>query len=547
MKITMPRAVSVGACLAVLPILVNATPDATERLGSVSFQTGCAPALTADFNRGVALLHDFWYEEARPQFERILKADPACAMAHWGIALSSFHQIWERPGAEKMAAGWREMQAAQAQPAKSARERAYIAALSDFYRPGNEDYSVRIERYAAALGKLYADYPQDVDAGAFYALALIAAESPDDTSLSGEHKAMALLTPLWKQYPDHPGLVHYIIHACDNPSMAADGLAAANHYGEIAPSGPHAVHMPGHIYARLGMWPQDIAVNRASVQASAAAEAHHESGAMDQFHSDDFLLYAYLQSGQDANAKATIAAANAAMEHFESMQDMRASHYMSGMFPSVRAKFPIFYALEMRDWKAASALLPVKDAPPDTQAQVYWARTIADGHLHQAQQARSDLAAYDALVEEVKKGPNAYLASGIGVRIRRDEMLGWVAFSEGNVTQAVEHLSAAADLQDKVGQGEVDIPAREMLADVLLEAGRANEALVDYRQALALSPNRFNGLFGAGEAAEKAGDGAAARGYYAALLKSTDNGSLTARAEVKHAQTFISSATASAR
>jgi tetratricopeptide (TPR) repeat protein len=295
------------------------------------------------------------------------------------------------------------------------------------------------------------------------------------------------------------------------------------------------------------MWPQDIAVNRASVQASAAAEAHHESGAMDQFHSDDFLLYAYLQSGQDANAKATIAAANAAMEHFESMQDMRASHYMSGMFPSVRAKFPIFYALEMRDWKAASALLPVKDAPPDTQAQVYWARTIADGHLHQAQQARSDLAAYDALVEEVKKGPNAYLASGIGVRIRRDEMLGWVAFSEGNVTQAVEHLSAAADLQDKVGQGEVDIPAREMLADVLLEAGRANEALVDYRQALALSPNRFNGLFGAGEAAEKAGDGAAARGYYAALLKSTDNGSLTARAEVKHAQTFISSATASAR
>src|SRR5580658_2442814 len=304
-----------SAHLTALAAIPDAGAITHEQLGTVSFQTSCAPAVSADFNRGVALLHDFWYEEARPQFERILKADPACAMAHWGIALSSFHQIWERPGAEKMAAGWREMQAAQAQPAKSARERAYIAALSDFYRPGNEDYSVRIERYAAALGKLYADYPQDVDAGAFYALALIAAESPDDTSLSGEHKAMALLTPLWKQYPDHPGLVHYIIHACDNPSMAADGLAAANHYGEIAPSGPHAVHMPGHIYARLGMWPQDIAVNRASV--SAAAEAHHESGAMDQFHSDDFLLYAYLQSGQDANAKATIAAANAAMEHFE--------------------------------------------------------------------------------------------------------------------------------------------------------------------------------------------------------------------------------------
>ncbi|HWW20407.1 MAG TPA: tetratricopeptide repeat protein [Steroidobacteraceae bacterium] len=543
MKMTGSRAVSVGAFLAVLPMFVNAGADTAERLGTVSFQTSCAPAVSADFNRGVALLHDFWYEEARPQFERILKADPSCAMAHWGIALSGFHQIWERPGAAVMAKGWHEMQAAEATPAKTQRERAYLAALSDFFRPGADDYSKRIERYATALGKLYADNPQDVDAGAFYALALIAADS-DESGVAAERKAMAVLTPLWKKYPDHPGLVHYIIHACDNPAMATDGLAAANQYGEIAPSGPHAVHMPGHIYARLGMWRQDIAVNRASVQASEAAEAHHESGAMDQFHSDDFLLYAYLQSGQDANAKATIAASSAAIAHFESMPDMVSSHYMVGMFPNYRVKLPIFYALEMRDWKAATELQPIKGAPADTQAQVYWARTIGDGHLHQGKQAQSDLAAFDALLEEVKKGSFAYLASGMGSRIRHQEMLAWVAFAQGNTEEAVKQMSAAADLQDKVGQGEVDIPAREMLADILLESGRANEALANYQQALNLSPNRFNGLYGAGKAAEMVGNTAVARNFYVALLKSTDNGTMTARTEVKHAQTFISSASA---
>jgi tetratricopeptide (TPR) repeat protein len=542
----MLRALSVGACLAMLPTLDNATPGGVERLGTVSFQTSCAPAVSAEFDRGVALLHDFWYDEARPQFERILKEDPSCAMAHWGIALAGFHQIWERPGAAGMALGWSEMQAAQAQPAHTARERAYISALSDFYRPGSDDYSLRIERYASALGKLYADYPQDVDAGAFYALALIAAASPDETSLSAEHKAMSVLTPLWSKFPDHPGLVHYIIHACDNPSMAADGLAAARHYGEIAPSGPHAVHMPGHIYARLGLWPEDIAANVASVDASRVAEEHHESGAMDQFHSDDFLLYAYLQSGQDANAKATIAASNAAVVHFESMPNM-SEHYMTGMFAHLRVKLPIFYALEMREWKAASEVRPVDGAPPQTQTTVYWGRVIADGHLHLGKQAGADLAAYDALVGEVRKGPFAYQADGVGAKIERGEMVAWSAFADGKVDEAVKQMGASADLQDRVGQGEVDIPAREMLADMLLESGRANEALADYQQALTLSPNRFNGLYGAGQAAEKAGNAAAARGYYAALLKSTDNGSMTARAEIKHAQTFISAASASAR
>ena len=537
-------------CIASLALVASAvSQDASgsaasvndEHLGTVSFPVSCAPSVRASFNRGVALLHDFWYEEARPQFEKIVVADPSCAMAHWGIAMSAFHQIWDRPDAGTMAKGWREMQAAQSRPAKTAREREYIAALSGFFKPGTEEFQARIEAYAAAMATLYAHYPADVDAGAFYALALLAAEPPDDTSLTQEKKAMAVLTPLWQTYPDNPGIVHYIIHACDTPSLAHDGLAAARRYGEIASSGPHAVHMPGHIFARLGMWPEDIEANLGSVAASRAAEARHESGWMDQFHSDDFLVYAYLQSGDDARARAIAADAAAAIAHYEAMPNM-ADHYMTGMFPYYRVKFPIFIALETRDWKSAAALEPVKGAPAETQGQVYWARAIGNGHLHRAAQARADLAAYDALLDEVRKGNHAYFADSTGARIRHEEMLAWAAFAAANTAEAFKHMRAAADLQDHVGQGEVDIPSREMLADMLLESEQPQQALVEYRLAMKLSPNRFNGLFGAGSAAEAAGETAEARRYYAALLKSTGDGAGSDRPEIAHAKALVMSA-----
>jgi tetratricopeptide (TPR) repeat protein len=534
-------------CIAALPLAASAGTQDTggcgasvtaEHLGTVSFPVTCSPSVSASFNRGVALLHDFWYEEARPQFEKILAADPSCAMAHWGIAMSAFHQIWDRPDAGTMAKGWREMQAAQSRPAKTEREREYIAALSGFFRPATEDFQTRIGTYAAAMGTLYAHHPSDVDAGAFYALALLAAEPPDDTSLTQEKKAMAVLAPLWQKYPDNPGVVHYIIHACDTPSLAPDGLAAARHYDEIASSGPHAVHMPGHIFARLGMWPEDIEANLGSVAASRAAEARHESGWMDQFHSDDFLVYAYLQRGEDARARGVAADAAAAIAHYEAMPDM-AGHDMTGMFPYYRVKFPIFLALETRDWKSAATLEPVKGAPPETQGQVYWARAIGDGHLHRPAQARADLAAYDELMDEVRKGSSAYYAESTGARIRHGEMLAWTAFAEANTAEAFKQMRAAADLQDRVGQGEVDIPSREMLADMLLETGEPKQALVEYRQAMKQSPNRFNGLFGAGSAAEAAGETGEARQYYATLLKSSGAGS--DRPEIAHAKTLVTS------
>ncbi len=537
--------------LGALPLAVRATAAARadgsagiaeaypgERLGQVSFAVSCTPAVRAQFSRGVALLHDFWYEEARPQFEEIIKADPRCAMAHWGVAMSVFHQIWDRPDEQTMALGWKELQAAQAPPAKTARERDYVAALSAFYKPDQREYPARVAGYAAAMAALYRRYPRDVDAGTFYALSLLAAQAPDDTSLSAEHRAMAVLNPLFVQYPDHPGVVHYIIHACDTPSLAPQGLAAAKHYGQIAPSGPHAVHMPGHIFARLGMWQADIDSNAGSVAASEAAELHHQNGAMDQFHSDDFLLYAYLQIAQDAKAKAVIAHSAEALAHFETMPDM-GDRYMVGMFPYYRTKLPVFFALEMRDWRAAAALEPAVGARPETKTMTYWARAIAAGHLRQPQVARAALAEYDSLIEQVRKGRHAYFADSTGARIEHGEMLAWAAFAGGDSAEALSRMRESADLQDKVGQGEVDIPAREMLADILLELGQPQQALEEYARALKLSPNRFNGLYNAGRAAEASGNEPLAKRYYSELLRATGNGSASVRPEFDHMKTFL--------
>jgi len=357
---------------------------------------------------------------------------------------------------------------------------------------------------------------------------------------------MQVLVPLWPKYPNHPGLVHYIIHSCDNPTLAPQGLAAARAYGQVAPTGPHAVHMPGHIFSRLGLWQEDIDVNNASVEASRAAEARHESGWMDQFHSDDFLVYAYLQSGQEQNARSVVADSNAAIAHYESMSGMAGmspDNYMTGMFPYYRVKLPIFIALETRDWSGALKIQPISGAPPETQLQVYWARIIAAGHLHHADQAHRDFAAHEALMDAVRKGRHAYMATSTSAKVERGELLGWVAFADGHIDDAVAHLRDSADLQDRVGQGEVDIPAREMLADVLLEANRPKEALTEYQRALALSPNRFNGLYNAGQAAEAAGDAAAARHYFSALLKATDNGAHSNRPEIAQAKKYLARST----
>ncbi len=510
---------------------------ANEHLGTVSFPVSCGEAAQAPFNRGVALLHDFWYEEARNQFDQLVKSDPKCAMAHWGVAMSTFHQIWDRPDPETQKLGWAEMQQAEQIGAPTPREQGYIQALADFFRPAPADFPARIAAYSAAMGKLYASY-DDVDTGAFYALSLLAAKPSDDTTLHQEQKAMEVLKPLFARFPDNPGVVHYITHACDNPAMAPEGLRASNHYLEIAQSGPHAYHMPGHIYARLGLWQQDIDSQLGSIAASEGAETHGQSGMMDEPHSYDFLLYAYLQSGQDDKAKATLQHSSDPLEKIASMPGMGVN-YMSGMVPYYQKKLPIFYALEMRNWQSAATMEPVKDSAPQVATMVYWARAIAHGHLKDAKAAQADLAKYDALMREVRKGKRAYLAEGTAVKIERFEMVAWLSFAGKRNAEAVTSMREAADLQDKVGQGEVDIPAREMLADILLEQGQPKQALAEYETALKLSPNRLNGLYHAAQAAEAVGDKSKALSFYSQLMKSTNNGTDSERPELVQARNAV--------
>jgi tetratricopeptide (TPR) repeat protein len=530
-----------------LPLLVcllalQATA-AEERLGKVEFANTCSAAVQAQFDRGVALLHDFWYEEAKRQFQDIYSQDPNCAIAHWGAALSVYHQIWNRPDDKALAEGWSEIQKTKSIPLNDPREREYISAAAIFYQPGKTEYQTRVDQYSAAMGKLYQHYPNDVDAGAFYALSILASEEPGDTSLTHERQALAILNPLFEKFPDHPGLAHYIIHSCDNPAMAQQGLHAAERYGDIAPSAAHSAHMPGHIFARLGMWQQDIHANLLSVTASEYAETKHHGDGAHSLHAYDFLLYAYLQSGQDVKAKEVVEKTSAILNQLEAMGDMEMMGMGKAFVPMYRIEFPTIYQLERRDWTAAAAEMPNPSAPPESQLEIFWARGIAQGHLHQAEAARANLAELANQEELVKKEPYAYFLEGSGQKITHGELEAWAAFAEGNEKLAIDKMRAAADLQDKVGQGEVDIPAREMLADLLLECKHPQLALAEYKTALKLSPNRFNGLYGAGMGAEAVGDRTTAATFYAQLLKQTDGGANSTRPELAHAKSLSTTLT----
>jgi hypothetical protein len=527
-----------AACLPAAAAPPAAPPPVGERLGTVAFHVSCAAAVRAPFDRGVALLHDFWYEESQRQFEQVLATDPHCAMAHWGIAMSVYHQIWGRPDASAQALAWRHLRQALAHRAGSARDRGYISALALVFRPGPQDYPARVSAYAAAMGRLHARYPDDVDVTAFHALSLLAAEPVGDLSLQAERSALAELAPLSVMYPDHPGVAHYIIHAADSPQLAAQGLAAAQRYGAIAASAPHAAHMPGHIFARLGLWQADIDANAAAVEASRIAEERHQAGAMYVYHSDEFLLYAYLQAAQDAAARRIVADGAALIAHDTAMPGMVDSS-MADVLPYYRAEYPAFLALELRDWPAAAALEPVAADPAESQLLTLWARTIADGHLRHAAAAAADLAAYEAQRAALAKGRYAYALQGNGAAIQYGEVQAWAAFAAGHDADALQAMRGSADLQDRVGQGEVDIPAREMLADMLLDLGRPDEALAEYQRALQLSPQRFNGLYNAGRAAEALHDRAQATTYYAALMRSTGNGALSTRAEFDQVRAFL--------
>ena len=496
-----------------------------EKLGTVSFPTSCDASVQKSFERGVALLHSFWYDEAQRQFTEVVEKDPKCAMGYWGEAMSLYHQLWSRPSDADLKRGWELMQKAQIAGAKTERERDYIGALATFYRDsGKIDHDQRADAYAAAMQKIYERYPNDHEAAAFYALSLLGSGPDEDLTLTNSRKAIAILNKLFDEEPDHPGVTHYLIHACDNPHLADQGLAAARRYASVAPSSAHALHMPSHIFARLGLWQESIQSNLAAISAT--------DGGTEALHPMHFLLYAYLQVGENSKAKAIVD--KLATLHSAGADDPMARE-MNFYFKYANAHFPALYDLETRQWKDAMALQPAADVEPQFRAITYWAQAVGAGHLRDAATARKAVEQYDAMVEAQRKGNQPYIANYM--KTSGDEARAWLAFAEGKNDEALNLLRPVADKQDQLGKGEVALPAREMLADMLLEMNRPEQALVEYEKALKTDPNRFNGLYGAAQAAEMAKQTDKARTYYSQLIKNC--GSSAERQELSHARTEI--------
>src|SRR5271166_5962029 len=362
-----------------------------DQLGTVHFPVSCTPDAQKTFEKGVALLHSFWYEEAEKTFLDVEKQDPKCAMAYWGEAMSLWHQLWDQPKAATIKRASAELKKADKAKAKTDRERDYIQALKAFYSNSKKaDHEARARAYSAAMEKMYQKYPDDHEAAAFYALSLLASEPDNDTTFANRKQAGAILEKLFDAEPNHPGIAHYLIHTYDKPQLAELGLPAARRYAQIAPFAPHAVHMPSHIFARVGDWPDDINSNLASIAATRKAAEMHMGGEGHQFHAMDFLIYAYLQSGRETDALKVI-------DEVKTMPPM----HMGGMDRDMQAfavsKFPAMYALELHRWSEAAVLPVISNAAALDRAYTYWAKAMGSARSGDLAGAKKDLAEIEAI------------------------------------------------------------------------------------------------------------------------------------------------------
>jgi tetratricopeptide (TPR) repeat protein len=533
------------------------TPGELRKVGSVRFETTCKADVRDDLARGVALLHSFFYDEARRIFTSVAAKDASCAIAQWGIAMTWWHPIWAPATDDEMKAGLAALDEAARIGAKSARERDYITALGAFYRTsatangettsqschGPVTFSRnRVLAYEQAMRRVYEKYPKDFETAAFYALALLGVgyATPSDTTLANQQKAAEILERLWKENPDHPGVAHYLIHSYDYPSLATRGLPAARAYANIAPWVPHALHMPSHIFTRLGMWPESISSNAASAEACRAYAAKYFPGVTDgqELHALDYMEYAYLQTGQDDKAKeivdyvATLGKTNPEID--------LAAAYGTG---AIAARF----ALERHAWKEAAALtLPSKP---------FWARMpFAEAHVVYAQglgRARSGdvvgaQAAAERLAELRDKTTDAkfeYFRKQL--ELQRLAVSAWILAEQGHGDEAVAQLRQAADAEDALGKHPISpsavYPIREQLGEMLLQANKPAEALAAFEADLKLAPRRFNGLAGAGRAAALAEKRDLAHGYYVDLVTLAAAGD-GARDDLSRARAFLTPA-----
>ena len=461
-----------------------------EQLGTVSFAISCNPAVQQQFDRSMALLHSFAYRAAADSFQSVAERDPRCAMAHWGIAMSYFHQLWDPPLAPAtIPIGQKEILLAQQLGAGTDRERQFIDALGLIYQnAATVPYRTRASTYERAMSDLAAKNRQDVEAQVFYALALLANESPSDKTHAKQKQAADILEPLNRALPHHPGIPHYLIHAYDNAELAKRGLPAARAYSQVAPSAPHALHMPSHIFTRLGLWDDSIQANLA-----ARAAAHEQGDIGEELHAMDYLVYAYLQKGSDTDAAKVV----------EQVQNMSKLNQSDFKIAYASTAIPLRYAVERRQWQDAAALVPPAAAPPHVVAIAVWSRALGlarSGHAHTAK----ELDQLQLIEQQLRASGNEYWATQTGILLR--EIKAWSAQADHKPSEAATMMRQAADLEDAVEKLPVTpgpiVPAREQLGDLLLEQNQPDLALKEFKAALTDSPGRRGAVEGAARAAE---------------------------------------------
>lgn len=514
-------------CATLLGLLCAAAVKAQEahqhqhELGKVNFTISCSVSAQKQFNRAVAWLHSFEYGEAEKAFIAVTAIDPRCGMGHWGVAMSNYHPIWAPPTVEELKKGWGAIEKAKSVGARTARERDYIAAIEVFYKDADKlDHRARAFAYREAMERLYRRYPKDREAAVFYALTLIATRMmANDKGYMNEKKAAEILKRVLAAEPEHPGVAHYLIHGYDFPPLAALALSAARSYAKIAPASAHAQHMPSHIFTRLGLWQEAIQSNLDAVSsAKAYAIRNHMVGAWDeQLHAMDYLAYAYLQSGQDKQARRVV-------DELNRIQQVEPENFkVAYAFSAIPAR----YALERRRWsEAASLTLSPAGFPwrrfPWAEAHFHFARALGaarSGDLAAARQEVEKLTAIRQALTEIK-GDYDWAKQ---VEIHRRAAAAWLALAEGKREEALQLMRAAAELDDSTDKHPVTpgslIPAREQLADLLLELNRPADALKEFETSLGNAPNRFNGVYGAAKAALALGDQRKAKTYFSQLVK----------------------------
>ena len=465
--------------------------NAPEKLGKVSFPITCMPAVQQPFDRGVALLHSFAYTAAENVFQGVAEQDHQCAMAHWGIAMTHFHQLWDPPiSPATISIAQKEIQRALEIGTGSERERQFINALALIYQDAaTVPYRTRALNYEHAMSSLAAQDLKDTEAQVFYALALLANESPTDQTHAKQKQAADLLEPLYRAYPQHPGIPHYLIHAYDNAELAPRGLPAARAYSKIAPSAPHALHMPSHIFTRLGLWQESIASNLAARNA-----AHRQSDTGEELHAMDYLVYAYLQSGQDT----------AAFEVVQQLKNMPQLNTGSFKIGYAATAIPVRYAVERNQWAEAASILPPAAAPPHVVAIAVWARGVGLARSGRASETHTEIDKLGQIEQQLRTSGNDYWATQVAILKR--EVMAWSAQAERQPDEAVALMRKAADEEDAIEKLPVTpgpiVPAREQLGDLLLEQNHAGLALKEFKAALVNAPGRRGALQGATRAAE---------------------------------------------